>query len=421
MELLFVKLIALMRPLASTEYAEAIAGVSAIGMFGLGLATLLIVSAVRKSIRISAIDTMIFFFSVWCVAIYLIYFESSLISYLLKLLIPLIGYIVVKNVVLTWVEYRRLLLWMLIGSFIPTIISATLILAGNTSAVDMVNYWSGVTRWRGAFDNSHNFGLSMTLILITIVLYISLRRSGNEYGRGAFRKFENVFLVFLGVTALYCLAMSQVRTAILGLLVFGGLCLFYYNRKVLVFAAIAFGVVSVSTFPFWYPALAPELSAMEKGVDVDITDLASGRPSFWIHDIKLFVGLPIDRQLAGVGHGAGTSPADTPREHYVSREYNVLGHNDWLEMLMTTGLVGFLLFAALQILILRAILRMPGKERYLFLSLAVAVDVMMLASNSFVWRIQVSQLYYMMLGIIETRSSNAQTEDTGIRATVKAV
>jgi O-antigen ligase len=416
MELLLVKLIALIRPLVSTEYTGVFAEAFGVGLFGLVLITLLIVGAVRKSIRISAIDIMIFAFTAWSVSVYVIYFDSAQIAELLKLLIPLFGYIVVKNVVQTWSEYKRLLGWMIVGSFIPTLLSAALILAGSVMAVDMVNYWSGVTRWKGVYDNSHNFGLSMTLILLILVLYVSLQRMGEGDRRGEFKRTENVILVLLGAMALYGLFMSQVRTAILGLLVFGGLCLFFYNRKILVFATITLGAVSVTTFPFWYPALVPELSAMERGVDVGVMDFGSGRLDFWVHDIKLFMDLPIDRKLGGVGHGAG-NPYNVGR----ISEYQVAGHNDWIEMLLTTGFVGLILFAALQFLILRAILRMPGKERYLFLSLALAVDLMMWVSNSFAWRIQVSQLYYMILGIIETRSSNAQIEETGIRTAVKPV
>ena len=59
------------------------------------------------------------------------------------------------------------------------------------------------------------------------------------------------------------------------------------------------------------------------------------------------------------------------------------GHSDWLRVLTDTGLIGFALFAWLQILIFRAILRMRGTERHVFLAIFGAVNIMMLVSNSY--------------------------------------
>jgi O-antigen ligase len=89
-------------------------------------------------------------------------------------------------------------------------------------------------------------------------------------------------------------------------------------------------------------------------------------------------------------------------------------HNDWLDVLMQTGAVGLLLLLALQILILKAILRVPGHEKYAFLSVYLAVIVMMFVSNSYVWRIQVGHIYYIMLAYIEIR----QTSSTEVKHTV---
>jgi len=119
----------------------------------------------------------------------------------------------------------------------------------------------------------------------------------------------------------------------------------------------------------------------------------------------VYAQLPIDQQLAGIGIGTDDTAEGTFR-----------GHSDWLRIIWDTGIIGFALFAWLQILILRAILRMRGSERYVFLALFAAVNVMMLASNSYNLRIQVSQVYYIMLAFIEIPPNRPQTE----RATVTA-
>jgi O-antigen ligase len=187
--------------------------------------------------------------------------------------------------------------------------------------------------------------------------------------------------------------MSQVRTAILGLLVFAAAYLAFQNRRLLVLGGIAGAVLALVTLPYWYSALLPELAATDPREELDLERLGSGRPTFWLNDLVIFANLPLDRQLAGVGIGA--------RGEYSVTEEEIMGHSDWLELLTQTGIVGFLLFGAIQVAILRKLLRMPLPERWGYVALFVAVNLMMLVSNSYAWRIQVSQIYYMMLAFVE--------------------
>jgi len=136
-------------------------------------------------------------------------------------------------------------------------------------------------------------------------------------------------------------------------------------------------------------------------------EMGSGRPARWANDIALYAKLPIDQKIAGIGVGVRSTSEDD----------EVGGHSDWLRIVWDTGIIGFVLFAWLQILILRAILRMRGSERHLFLALFAAVNVMMLVSNSYTLRIQVGQLYYMILAFIEIPPRRAQAERVTARAT----
>jgi O-antigen ligase len=122
-------------------------------------------------------------------------------------------------------------------------------------------------------------------------------------------------------------------------------------------------------------------------------NLGSGRPSLWLNDIMVFAERPIDAKLAGAGIGNRSGISEAGGQ--------VFGHNDWLELLTQTGLIGLALFAALQFLIFKKLLRMEGNKKYAFLSLFIAVNLMMFVSNSYVWRIQVGHLYYMILAFIE--------------------
>lgn len=392
MELFIVKLVAVFRPLASVSYAAPYFEVAGAGLFVVLLSALLVKGTVQQSLRLSAVDAAIFAFTVWCIAISLIYVHAVRPGELAKLLVPLLSYTIVKNVVSDRNECRKVLFWALVGLGLPMIASAALILAKSPAAVDTVNYWTQVTRWQGLYTHSHVLAHSATLTLMTLAIYALLRTRASPT-RTPGRAIDMGFLGLVGLAALYGLYMSQVRTAILGLMIFLGVLFFFLNRGLLILGAAAATLIALATVPYWYAAMFPELVAAERGIEVKATDFGSGRPNFWLHDLRVYGELPLDQKLAGVGIGA--------RGEYSVTGEVIVGHSDWLELLTQTGVVGFLLFAGLQWVILRKILRMEGPERYAFLAMFLAVNAMMLLSNSYAWRIQVSQLYYMMLAFIE--------------------
>lgn len=393
MELLLLKLVGLTRPLASMEYAEPVFAILGVGLFVLLLGGVLIRAAVQQTVRFTAIDLFAVAFAFWALAGWVSYYEEARFSELLKLVLPVLSYTVVKNIVPDRASYRRVVLWILVGFAIPTLVSAALIVAKHPTAVDMVNYWTEVTRWKGVYTHSHNLGHSMTLFLMAMVLYVSLRDARDERWRlGA-----NAVLVALGAVALFCLFMSQVRSAVLGLVVFLALYTFFARRRLFLLGTAAAALLVVATLPYWFAAMFPEFEVSRPGAEVDVLDLGSGRPRFWLNDLEIYAGLPVDQKLLGLGTGAGFADGE-----------QLLGHNDWLGLLTQTGLIGVLLFLGLQLAILRAILRLPASERYFFLALFAAVNVMMAVSNSYAWRIQVSQLYYILLAFIEVPVGSAR-------------
>jgi O-antigen ligase len=406
MELFLLQLAALLRPLASIKYAEALFEILGLGLFAILFAAALMKATLSKSLRLSVIDGAIVAFTVWCLATSVIYYEGVKIGEVAKLLVPLLSYTLVKIVVPDQREYTRLLFWIIVGFSAPTFLSAVLIAMGSRDALEVVIYWSQVARWRGAYTGSHSMAHSMTLLLMTLVLYVNFRDTGEHARRGTFRLVENILLVLLGIMALYCIYMSQVRSALLGLLVFLGIYTYMNNRRVFLLGVIGLTVVAAVTAPYWMATWFYE-GEMQKqqGNEASAMDLGSARPRFWLNDIMVFAELPVDQKLAGTGIGN--------REDLVV-EGELKGHNDWLELLTQTGIVGLMLFVGLQIAIFSRIRRMPVMERGIFIALFVSVVVMMAVSNSYIWRIQVSQLYYMILAFIEISRERERTRMAGI-------
>jgi O-antigen ligase len=388
------------------RYGEAFFAILGIGLFGILVGAVLMRAAMQKSLRLSPIDGLILAFTTWVIARAVIYIDASYISQLTKLLVPLLSYIVVKNVVPDREEYRRVISWIILGFIIPTLLSAGQIALGVSDAVAAVKYQTGLLRWQGAYLGAHPLGHSMTLLLMTLVLYVSLRERHEGEGQGMSPRAENVLLGILAAMALFCLYKSAVRSAVLGLLVFLGLYGYLHNKKALLLGGAALAVVAVLSTPFWIPRLLHEFAPDRRGGQPELMKLGSGRPTIWANDIAKFARLPIDQKIAGIGIGVD----DTSEGEFG-------GHNDWLRIVWDTGIIGFALFAWLQILILRAILRMRESERHVFLALFVAVNVMMLVSNSYTLRIQVGQLYYMILAFIEIPRQRLKNDDANMRAT----
>lgn len=409
MEFLLLQLVALVRPLASMKFLDTVFVPLGGGLFVALVGAFLIRGAVQKTWRFSAVDGVIVAFAIWSLVVSSIYYESSRVGDVIKLLVPLLSYTIAKNIIADSQIYKRLLSWMFIGFSIPTIGSATLIALEHPAALDMINYWTSVSRWEGLYTHSHNLGHSMTLLLMALIVYFLLRGADDK---GKFRRtMENGLMSVLGIAAIYALYMSQVRSAVLGLLAFVAIYTFLYKKRLFLMGTAAAVVVAAISVPYWFSAMFPEFEMRQRGIEVSNMDLGSGRPRFWLNDLTVYASLPLDQKLGGVGIGATRTG-----------NMELYGHNDWLGMLTQTGLVGLLLYMVLQVLILRAILRMEkGKERFAFMAMFGAVNLMMLVSNSYAWRIQVSQLYYIMLAFIELPRMSSTTSAITTRGSNKSL
>lgn len=389
MDLFLLYLSAILRPIFFIELGQAnLFDVAAIVLFASMTLALLARAAVGGGLRFNAVDAMIGAFAVWCICIVLIYPDKSDLRTLAKMLMPLAAYVVTKNVLASREQYVRMLTLMVAAFALPVVVSTLLILTGHGLEEYGENYWTGIPRWEGAYAGSHNLGHNMTFLIMLMTALATLR-SQTEGGR----RLIWIILV-LGAAALYCLWASQVRTAIAGLAVFAAVFLFFTNKKLLLYGAVGVTIVTIVSLPVLVPYLFPDVVMIKKSGG-DATQLASGRPGFWAQNLALFAQLPIDRQLAGAGIG---NRAGYPRDQ---GEGFMDSHSDFLDVAIQTGVIGFVLFVVLQFVILRKILRLDMPERHLFLAIFAAVTVMNLASNSYVARFGLAQMFYMLLAFID--------------------
>lgn len=407
MDFFLLQVFAFLRPIMFMDFGASVLGVEMLELAGVLLSAMIIAglllrATLLKELRLSIIDLTIGAFVLWCVAVWFVYIDKAYVKELAKLVIPLLTYTTVKNVVTDEAQYRRLMWLVILGFTIPLLWSTVLTVLGQ--GVYMVNYWSGEPRYRGVFTGPHEMAHYMTLILMLVMSYAILSRSGRSL---PFHWGKQLFLGLLSVLALYCLYQTWVRTAMVGLVVFGFVLLVTFKKRLLAVALVGLAVIPLIFVDSVQKRLIYEVINAKEDATFQTADYAGGRPRMWKQFIGEFSKYPIDRQLAGIGIGNGGELwrtdiwGSTDDNRHEDANRIGISHNDFLEVLVQTGIIGLVIFGALQFLVLRAVLRLRTPQRNVFLALFVAVTVMNIGSASYVTRFGIAQMYCLLLAYIE--------------------
>lgn len=400
MELFLLKTFALLRPLLSIEIEQRLAGIglfdlAGIGFIGLlGLALCIRISLAGQHITIRSVDVWMMAYMFWCVAVSLIYPDKTDFRELVKWIAPFITYIVAAKILRDRREYLHVLSLLWIGYIIPILASAAVIFLDLDLAIRKVVGATGLAKYEGVYANSGNLGLSMTLFVMLGVIYADLTRS--HFGETKrLDKARVIFFLIVTLFALYCLFKSQSRTAQLGLVIFFAIYLYQVSKKWLLIGATVLGVFIVVMGPL-IALMYYDVIRVQRG-ERPLEEIASGRPYFWAHNLSEFSKVTPDRILAGVGIGNLV-----PMGSWASRNENFWSsHNDFLAVLIHTGVIGLIIFLGLQVVILKKILSLEGREKAAFLAFFCAVTIMNFASNSYISRFVLAQLYLLVMAYLE--------------------
>jgi O-antigen ligase len=366
-------------------------------MFTCLLALLWLAKAARRQTQpFSAIDISILLFCGWCFFASLLYLEAALLRDVVKFTLPPLTYIFLKSLMFDSKHYKKCLYLLILGLSIPAIISAVMVARG--IGLDKVDYWTGLARYQGIFVNPHNFGHTMAFLAMVIVLYWGLHGTGLELLFAKVPLNKKIMLSVIGFITLYCLYQSYVRTAWLGLVIFACLLTYFVSKKKFALFLLVALTVTALSIPLLKLVFHDVVEVAEGKRETE--RIGSGRPYIWKHNLAQFSQLGLDRQLAGVG--IGNRVGIFREEHSSDNIWN--SHNDFLEVMIQTGIVGLCLFCSIQYFFLRRILSLERREKYLFMSLFISVMFMNFMSNSYVVRFSIGQMYYMVMAYIESKS-----------------
>lgn len=391
MDLILIKLVALLRPVLFVETGISVGGFSVFELAGIGLTALLLVSfsvtaVVNRRLMIAPPDVAIALFVIWAVFSYAINRNEANLSETARIILPLITYVIAANVIRTEEEFLSILRALLIGFGVIIAINALYVASGR--GIQTVSYWTGIPRYEGVYAGPHTMSHNMVLFMIVAMIYAALMRKRGQPIRGATRW----TLGGIALGACYALFLGRVRTALVGLGIFVFGYLWKANRKYLFIGA---GLVLLVT-PFAAEQLMarflPDVQQVMDG-KWDSSMIGSNRFNIWGNNLSTFADQSVEHIVAGIGPGASRHISEIGAENIF-----VASHNDFLKLLVETGVVGLLLYATVFLALFRGLSRLEPEERALFRSLLVAVVIMNIVSNSYVARFGLGQMFFIIMG-----------------------
>jgi len=248
----------------------------------------------------------------------------------------------------------------------------------------MVNYWTGIERFEGAFTSSHPLAYAM---LFFSFVYCLLNRIHKLEG-----KLSRFGLSFFHLLAIYCLYKSYTRTAMVGFIIFWSIYLWGTNKKRFFLAIMACVLITILSYQkieviFWQIGKHGQ-------TEIDLDAASSGRLTIWHHNLQVFLDSDISEQLLGLGLGSET------RRGIASEKDVWQPHNNYLNLLMSLGIIGLFSYLILIANLLWDIYTcgLDKSEKFLFAAIFISTGAMNFLSNAVIFRPELSQYFWLFMG-----------------------
>ncbi len=340
---------------------------------------------------LSSIEKYLILYTIWGVMIGLLYIKNSSLSDFVKLVIPTLSYLIFRRTIGTARQYISGIKWLLIGFSFPVFWSLYQI--SQRQGRISVDYFTGVERFTGAYNQIHSMGHNMGFILMLLVILFTILKN---------RKWNNCikntwpftfFLFLVGSSAMYCLLHSHVRTVYVGLIVFSGCIAWMKGKKYFLFFVLLIFLFSFSQVDKIRLVFQDVVDAAEGKAAIE--SAGSGRGLIWSEKFRVFGERSIDQKITGIGLSGQIKEQRALSAANIQTEFD--SHNEYIQIVMEFGIVGLFFLTMLYYKIWKQIDRLCKNERIIFQSFLISVLIMNFVSNSYISRFGLTQLFFMII------------------------
>jgi O-antigen ligase len=309
---------------------------------------------------------------------------GSAVPIVARITLPFIVFFAARIFITEPKQIGIILIAIAVGYIFPIFKSTYDIISGR--GIEMINYWTGMERFEGSFGGSHQLAYAM---LFFSFIYCLLNRTHQFKGR-----WSKSGLLVLQLLTIFCMYKSYTRTAYGGFFIFWSIYLWGTNKKrfaLVIIACILVAVVAsqkIATI-FWQPG------QHQQTIQNNLNAASSGRLNIWRHNIQVFLDSSIPQKLLGRGLGIEARRNIDPKQNVWAP------HNNFLNLLMSLGVIGLLMYLTLLVVLLWDIYMSELNMGFkcLFAGIIVSTIAMSFVSNAVILRVELSQYFWLFMGI----------------------
>ena len=320
---------------------------------------------------------------------------GSQLTFVIKYILPFVVYFAARSFVENEKDVRLLIVLMIVGYAIPVFGSTIIMATGKTSAY--LIYGSGMRRMQGLFEGVHTTAHYMVSYSFIYALSLSNKDKMNLNFK--------VFALIIFVLSIFCLWNTYVRSAFLGMLFFWMFYLYKVNKRYLVILVTVLSILGVI-----YGAVFHSIFWKDDTWDRDtnLKNASSGRTILWKHNYDLFIEMPFYEKI--LGNGLGVEKKYNPNS---SEGKIVSSHNDYITIIMTLGIVGFILYFSIIFSIFIEIYRYSKKipERAIYLGILMVFLLTAGVTNGYMVRFGLGQVFWILIGCSEVICKNGEKKN----------
>lgn len=383
----------LLRPITFVFAKYELFGLNVLEYFSIIFSYFLIVP-ILANIRKIKLDKINFLIVIFCAYVLLSFLWGSEIAKIARVVLPFVFLFYSRIFLISQKRINALLVAAIIGYIYPILGSFYSIIMG--IGREKLVYTAEFTKYGGLFLAIHPFAHAMLIFIFLYILFLNEVKISNaviKYGMG-----------LIAIISIYCIFRSHVRTVFLGSIFFFSIYFFKTNKKYFYIFACIVSIYIIFNLPqvenvFWQTPIEQERS---------FDKASTGRITTWEHNLKAFSEYSIEQKIGGIGLGG-------EGEKVIKGKILVEpSHNDYLTLLMTIGPVGLFLYLIIYLVLLIDVYfsKIDKVRKIWFISFLISVCVMNFVSNAYISRVELSQYFWIIMGIFYNMDQMHNSENS---------